>query len=170
MSPTVQQTKAKTMTETEMLKEYIKAAIKCVGWDDLNVFDYDDSEDYDDPSKGHQGVRIAEKENPEDTDGFEIIIVMRKQTEMLQTLGSKIPQVVTYYDIHTPVYDSGDRSVGMDGYFFTDPDNNPTWTFKSASDAALKSILWVMEFELNIAMENTGEYLWYQQEKDLEQV
>ena len=68
---------------------------------------------------------------------------------------------VEIFDIHVPKYEAGEvKFGGRDSYFYTAIEEDPTWSFKSPSDVAVKVLSWVVEYNIRMAVDNTAEHIY----------
>ena len=141
------------------LRELLKVAISTN--DRLNVFDYT-PDDEDEP----RGLCIAERED----DDFQVIILPEERKHPVTTIAGDSEQLVVFFNIYMPKYDSGDASVGMDGYYYTDIEEPYHWSFPSAYDTAIKVASWLHEYQISLMVSNAAEYLYHQEQQDLEQI
>jgi len=134
----------------ENLKKLLEAAIRCTNWD-LKVFEYEEED--------VRGLYVAPKED----DTFQVIVIPVTRDETVKTIAGERVAQATFFNIYTPKYDAGDRDVGLQGGYYTDIDEEYTWSFKCISDVAVKVMSWIVEFELDIAVSNEAEYLDFQE-------
>jgi len=140
------------------LRELLETAIKVSGRE-LFVFDYTPDNEY----KPH-GLYIAEKEDGD----FQVVIIPEERNTTMKTIAGDRPTLTLFYNIYTPKYDDGDASVGMDGYYYTDIEEDWQWSFPSATDIAVKVMTWIMEYEIRLAVNNTAEYIYTRELEEID--
>ena len=136
------------MNSLNILKQLLETAI-CASKQDLKVFDFAEDDIH--------GLAVAEKEDSE----FKIVIIPTYLIEKSETLYCLRDISVEIFDIHVPKYEEGETKFGgRDSYFYTAIEEDPTWSFKSPSDVAVKVLSWVVEYNIRMAVNNTAEYIY----------
>ena len=156
------------MTELEIVKAYIEQAIEILGWTDVKVFDYESDDDCgrDFLCPSYSGLRVSECPNV--GEDYEILILPREGEVEQEGLTGKYKIPATFFDIIMPVYDAGDMSVGIQGGWMTDPEDEPSYSFRSAHDVARKIAMLMLDEQLETRLQNFGEYLWFKEQQGVQ--
>lgn len=109
----------------------------------------------------HGALYVADQQESD----FRVVIVPEERMHTVKTIAGDREMPTTFFNIHVPQYDEGDSSVGMDGYYYVDTDEPFTWSFQSVVDVAVKVLSWINEYEINMAVNNAAEYLYYQEQE-----
>jgi len=136
------------------LHELLKVAVSTN--EKLHVFEYNEDDIY--------GFYVAEKED----DDFQVIIIRDARYHTVKTIAGEREVLGDFYNVYLPKYDEGDEDVGMQGYYYTDIEEEYDMTFQSAYDVAVKVASWIHEYEISIIVQNAAEYLWECEQEQIE--